>query len=241
MTSPVKCVVWFLLTAPQALVASEHASLIGAEFDFGQVPQNATLTHQVWLHAGPDDTLRLVDIKTGCGCLTAPWESTQIAPKDSLLLVFYWQTRGSEGRRALSAYLFVDPEPYPLEVRLLGKAVTQPDPEASLHLRPWRVDFRAGSTGRMDEVVTLTNKSVDKLILTLVEVGPGIEVEMPESIGADGSVELHVRRTDVDSGSRLETSFTVEATGNSGPKQRVSIPVVYGDFSFRPEFTTTRR
>jgi hypothetical protein len=93
----------------------------------------------------------------------------------------------------------------------------------------------------MDEVVTLTNKSVDKLILTLVEVGPGIEVEMPESIGADGSVELHVRRTDVDSGSRLETSFTVEATGNSGPKQRVSIPVVYGDFSFRPEFTTTRR
>ena len=241
MTSSVKCVVWFLLTASQALAASEHARLVGSEFDFGVVPQNATLAHQVWLHAGPDDTLRLIDIKTGCGCLTAPWEETRIAPKDSLLLVFYWQTRGSEGQQAVSAYLFAEPEPYPLEARLLGKAVTQPDPEASLQLKPRRVDFRDGSGSKTDEMVTLTNKSANELTLTLAEVGPGIEVEMPESIGAGGSVELRIRRTDADSGSRLETSFTVEAAGNPGPKQRVSIPVVYGDFSFRPEFTTTRR
>ena len=240
MTSPVKCVVWFLLTASQALAASERAGLVGSEFDFGVVPQNATLAHQVWLHAGPDDTLLLIDIKTGCGCLSAPWEKTRIAPKDSLRLVFYWQTRGSEGQKTVSAYVFVEPGPYPLEAKLTGKIVTQSDPEASLHLQPWRVDFRDGSGDKMDEIVTLSNKSPDELILTLAEIGPGIEVKMPESIRAGGSVELHVRRTDAGGNSLLETSFTLEATGNSGPKQRVSVPVVYGDFSFRPEFTTTR-
>ena len=241
MTVPEKIVLWFLLTASQAWAASEHARLVGSDFDFGVVPQNATLAHRVWLHAGPDDTLRLVDIKTGCGCLTAPWKETWIVPKDSLRLVFYWQTRGSDGLQTLPVYFFVKPEPYPLEAKLSGKVVTQPDTEASLHLKPWRVDFQDGSGGKMNEIVTLTNKSPDELTLTLAEVGPEIEVEMPEIVGAGGSVELHVRRADANAGSRFETSFTVEAAGNSGPKQRVSVPVVYGDFSFRPDFTTTRK
>jgi hypothetical protein len=241
MTASEKIVLCFLLIATQALAAPEHAGLVGSEFDFGTVSQNATLAHQVWLHAGPDDTLHLVDIKTGCGCLTAPWEETRIAPKDSLRLVFYWQTRGSDGPQVLPVYFFVEPEPYPLEAKLSGKVVTQPDTEASLHLKPWRVNFRDGSGGRMNEIVTLTNKSPDELTLTLAEVGPEIEVEMPEIVGAGGSVELRVKRTDTNAGSSFETSFTVEASGNSEPKQRVSVPVVYGDFSFRPDFTTTRK
>jgi hypothetical protein len=232
---------WFLLTASQTLVASEHARLVGSEFDFGAVPQNATLAHQVWLHAGPDDTLRLFDIKTGCGCLTASWEETRIAPDDSLLLVLYWQTRAFEGHRAVSAYFFVEPEPYPLEVVLSGKIVTQPDPEASLVLKPWRIDFRDRSGSKLNEAVTMTNRSSEKLTLTLAEIGPGIEVKMPESIGAGESIELQVRRTDADRNSLLETSFTVEAAGNPATKQRVSIPVVNGDLSFRPVFTTTKR
>lgn len=241
MTSPVKLLLWFLLAVSQTLAASEHALLVGSEFDFGVVPQNATLAHQVWLHAGPDDTVRLVDVKTGCGCLTAPWEETRISPNDSLSLVLYWQTRGFEGFRTVSAYFFVEPEPYPLEVVLSGKIVTQHDPEASLILTPRRIDFRDQPGGKLDEEVTMTNESSEELTLTLAETGPGIEVEMPKKVGAGQSVELQVRRTVSDSSSVLETSFTVEAAGNPAAKQRVSVPVVHGDLSFRPVFTTTRK
>ncbi|MCX6835852.1 MAG: DUF1573 domain-containing protein [candidate division Zixibacteria bacterium] len=232
---------WFLLAVSQTLAASEHARLVGSEFDFGVVPQNATLAHQVWLYAGADDTLRLVDIKTGCGCLTAPWEETRIAPKDSLLLVLYWQTRAFDGYRAVSAFFFVEPEPYPLEVVLSGKIVTQPDPEASLILTPWRIDFRDRSGNKLNEEVTMTNRSSEELTLTLAETGLGIEVEIPKRIGAGQSVKLQVRRADADSASVLETSFTVEAAGNPTAKQRVSVPVVHGDLSFRSVFTTTKK
>jgi hypothetical protein len=157
------------------------------------------------------------------------------------LLVLYWQTRAFEGYRAVSAYFFVEPEPYPLEVVLSGKIVTQPDPEASLILTPWRIDFRDQSGSKLNEAVKMTNKSSEELTLTLAETGPGVEVEMPKRIGAGQSVELQVRRIDADSDSVLETSFTVEAAGNPASKQRVSVPVVHGDLSFRPVFTTTKK
>jgi hypothetical protein len=240
MTTLVQRVAGILALIGGTAVASEKAGLAGAEFDFGTVPQNATLVHETWLHAGPTDTLRLVDIKSGCGCLTAPWEPTGIAPGDSLRLVFYWQTRGFEGQRDLSAFVYAEPEPYPLELSLGGKVVTENEPQASLEVTPRRIDFGSGRENKTETMVSIRNSSAVDLATTLVAVGPGIKVEVPEKIEAGSSIGVKVTRTG-DTGSLLETSFTIEAAGNPEAKQRVSIPVKYGDFSFRPEFTTTRR
>ena len=229
------------LLSTTLVAGSENPFLVGTEFDFGAVPQNATLSHEVWLHAGSTETLLLEDIKTGCGCLTAPWEKTSILPNDSLRIVFYWYTRASEGMRDLSAFLYVSPEPYPLEVRLTGKPVTQPEPEASFELKPRRLDFGKARDSRAEGKVVLTNRSLGELKLSLVAAGPGIKVELADSVATGGTVEIKVMRTEVGGVAPLETSFTFEATGNPGPKERVSVPVTCGDFSFRPEFTTTRK
>ena len=34
-------------------------------FDFGYVPQNATVSHVFWLYSAGDDTLKILTIKTG--------------------------------------------------------------------------------------------------------------------------------------------------------------------------------
>ena len=240
MTTLALRVTGLLMLIAGTTVASEKSGLTGSEFDFGNVPQNAALAHEVWLQAGPTDTLRLVDIKTGCGCLTSPWEAARIAPGDSLRLVFYWQTRGFEGQRDLSAFIYAEPEPYPLELRLTGKVVTETESQASLEVTPQRVDFGDGRENKTETMVTIRNSSTVDLAMTVVAVGPGIKMELPEKIGAGESIGVKVARTE-DTGPLLETSFTIEATGNPEPKQRVSVPVTYGDFSFRPKFTTTRR
>ncbi|MBK7141541.1 MAG: hypothetical protein IPH75_05635 [bacterium] len=36
-----------------------------AEFDFGFVPQNSSISHVFWLHSGGDDSLRILQVVPG--------------------------------------------------------------------------------------------------------------------------------------------------------------------------------
>lgn len=212
--------------------------------DFGWVPPNATLVSQVWAMGSTEDTVELGPIKTGCGCLLVKPTSTEILPGDSLLLSCYWQTRGLEGSRTVSAYLYSGPGGRPVELVIRGKVVTDNDSTASLDWRPRRLEFGRASGGRKnqaEQVITLTNRTQSALTMTLAGVGPELDVSLPESIVAGESARIGVAVSEIDPESDFETSFTLEFSGNAGESFRVSIPVVCGDFSFRPDFTTTKQ
>jgi len=231
------------LTSAPSGAAQTPVEIVGAEFDFGMVPQNATLTHRIWIRSISEDTITLSNIKTGCGCLTAPLPQHRLGPGDSLLVTFYWQTRGSEGPQGSSAYLYTEPAERPLELTLSGNVVTQLDTAASIAWAPVRFavagNTRSSGSGKVF-VLDLTNKSSIDLAVTIVECGPELEPEMPDSIGAGEILTGRVTVAEAYLNEEFESSFTLELSGNQETRYRVSIPVVCGDFSFRPMFTTTR-
>ena len=53
-----------LLWAASALSAPK-LTLPETAFDFGYVPQNATVSHVFWLYSTGDDTLKILSVKTG--------------------------------------------------------------------------------------------------------------------------------------------------------------------------------
>ena len=215
-----------LVSSAIAISATAQNPLLidGAKFDFGQVPQNATLHHQVWLRCSGSDTVTLGEIKTGCGCLVISPERRQIVPGDSLMLSCYWQR--------------------PVELTVGGNVVTEDDSTASLHWWPQRIEFRPTHGSReknIEQVITLTNRTQTALSVTLVGHGPELDLGLPESIPAAQTAHIQVAVAEAYPGGDFESSFTFELTGNQGESFRVSVPVVSGDFSFRPIFTTTRQ
>jgi hypothetical protein len=232
-----------LLMVPLAAIAAGDPALelSGAEFDFGLVSQNATYAHRVWLKVGGADTVEITSVKTGCGCLSAPMDSIRIAPGDSSSIVLYWQTRNSVGMTAKSAYLYTGDETRPLEAVLTASVVTEFDSAASISWAPVRVELAGRNRGEApNKMFRLTNRTGGDLAVALVEVGDELDLQVPDSVAADQALTGFVALSERVSESDFESSFTLELTGNQRQPIRVSIPVVYGDFSFRPEFTTTK-
>lgn len=48
----------FVMAQPKMYLAEE-------EFDFGYVPQSSRIAHVFWIKSVGDDTLKIIDIKTG--------------------------------------------------------------------------------------------------------------------------------------------------------------------------------
>lgn len=216
--------------------------IVGGEFDFGVAPQNSTLSHQVWIRSDSEDTIVVTDIKTSCGCLTTSTIPRAIPPGDSLAAVFYWQTRGSLGSTSSRAFVYTSTGIKPTEIVLAADVVTKPDPEASLRWAPSKITFSTPEKeSETDQTFQLTNNSDEALVITLVEDRPELELEIPDTIGIGGTETGYIAISDAFMGQEFESSFTLEVTGNLTAPYRVSIPVVSGDFSFRPVFTTTKK
>ncbi len=52
-------------------------------FDYGYTVQNAKIAHVYWLKNSGTDTLKLKDVRPGCGCTKAPLKKKSLAPGDS--------------------------------------------------------------------------------------------------------------------------------------------------------------
>lgn len=210
-------------------------------FDFGFVPQNVTVVHQAWIKSNSKDTLTITEIKTGCGCLTPePLSRPLLLPGDSQSVVFYWQTRGSLGEVRRSAFIYTGLELTPLELVLTANVVTDPPVDASLTWTPLRVLFDIDmKRERLSREIGLTNNSESDITLTVIENSPQFELRFPDTINAGTTAAGELRMIPGNESHEFESSFTIEVSGNQTAPYRVSVPVVSGDFSFRPFFTTT--
>jgi len=209
-------------------------------YDFGIVPQNCTVTYETWLRSTGDDTLVISQIKTGCGCLTAPVDHDLLPSGDSTNVVFHWQTRNQEGPVTLNAYLFSNAGTDPEKISLSAVVTAAFDSTSSISWAP--LVIRLASYTRTDNELDfeIRNRSGIDLGISLI---PGIlnelQVDIPESIPAGASVSGTLSVGEGLLEQAFERSFTIELSQKVNNYDRFTIPVIMGDFSFRPDFSTT--
>jgi len=231
-----------IVSMPTSTHGAGSTKIVAGGFDFGMVAQNTTVAHQVWVRSDSEDTIVVTDIKSGCGCLVASTDQYRLGPSDSLPITFYWQTRGSEGRTNKSAYLYTETDKRPLELLFTADVVTSFDSMASLMWAPLEIVFPTpGLSKELSQTFRLVNSTGADLAVTVIDSGPEIEIEVPTSVGTGQTATGQVIVVDAYTKQEYESSFTLELSGNQEAPYRVSIPVVSGDFSFRPIFTTTRK
>ncbi|MCP4685819.1 MAG: DUF1573 domain-containing protein [bacterium] len=209
-------------------------------FDFGTVLDNSTLVHHIWLKSAGDDTLEIVDIKTGCGCITAPLEESRLGPGDSALLTLHWRFHSADELSTREPYLFCNDRPGPHRLLLRAEAAPDDGTAATVSCRPRKIEFdRIDRRKDYRRVFTIHNRSDSSLAVALVSTVDGaFSLELPDSVAALGSATGIVILGSEFADKEFERSFTLEFLGGDESAYRVSLVVSRGDFSFRPTLTT---
>lgn len=99
-----------------------------ATFDFGQALPNKTLNKDFVLRNLGDETLRLEEVRTSCGCTAALPNERVVPPGGQTRLQVSLQTRTAEGRLEKTVYVRSnDPTHATLEVKLSVTVVKPAD------------------------------------------------------------------------------------------------------------------
>jgi hypothetical protein len=122
-----------------------------------------------------------------------------------------------------------------------GNVVTPNDSQASVSWQPVLVRLSAEPNGDLSGRFVLTGSVLDSLAVSIVESGPEVVLNLPDTIVAGRSVVGQVVVEKGATAASYEGSVTLELSGNQTETYRVSIPMQYGDFSFRPLFTTKQK
>ncbi len=193
------------------------------EFSFGNVPQNARISHRYTLKSVGTDTLKIDRIQPGCGCTQAPLPKTELAPGDSTDGELIFNTGSYSGSVTKVAMVKTNPASVPeTQLKFTANIVTQPDSTTPVTIKPFVADL----SGTVANEARVTIKNVTAHDLTAKLVGwPSnlINVTLPKAVKAGQSVEVGVALTKEALAKSFESSVTVQFDDSAAT--RFTIPV----------------
>jgi hypothetical protein len=201
------------------------------DFGFGRVGQDASISHSYWIKNVGGDTLRIADVKPGCGCTKAPIEKRQLAVGDSTRVELIFSTGKYSSSVRKSATIMSNAAG--VVPKLAFSADVRPSTD-SLELYtvvPSRVDLDksdpASQKKPWEYELTLKNTTDIGLTFALISAPDQlISVDLPEKMTVDaGKEKTFAVKIDPSAAEKIITkSFTIEASDDA--RTRMTIPIV---------------
>lgn len=210
-----------------AVSAQPKLFIAESQYDFGTAPQGSTVVNYFWFKSMGKDTVRIMQIKTGCDCATMLLPKKELSPGDSLLVGFFWETQQKIGSSGKYPYVFVDGIEDPYRMSMQALVIPHPDSAVPLALKPYKAEFSRMSGKSIDSVgFTLTNRGKDKLILKVVStVPPEYTYSVPDTLAPLGTAAGFVRIAPAVADREFKSSLTIEWTGADNQTGRITLPI----------------
>lgn len=223
-----------LILAAQSGLSAEPELILNREsFDFGLVPPKTVLDYRLVCVANGEDTLKIAQIKTGCGCITSSTDSLTILPGDSAEIGLSWDLRHLRGALAKTVYLFTDrsDDPYRFEITAYaGYADSSEKPIVTI--QPQDVRLRPSDGGRVvSAIATVRNLTEKACAIKLVEQSEkSLTLSYPESLDPKATGKIRFALSQEEIGERFSSSATFEVT-TADRVVRLTVPVAAGSSS----------
>jgi hypothetical protein len=195
------------------------------EFDFGKIPQGATVSHIYQLTNLGGDSIVVQNVRTNCGCTKAPIEKTVAYAGETIPIELRFNSRGYRGKSTKSANvnLFIEEQNTPafrLSFSTFTDTTSTPFETGELGASPYKIEFN-DSLEYVD--ITLTNFVAAKREIRVVDYQPE-RVKLAwtkKSIAPKGEEILRVTR--IADAKGIVASITLEMTDH--PNTRITIPI----------------
>ena len=208
--------------ADPAMLTNPH------EFDFGWVPRKSSVMAPFWIKSTGTDTLRIVQILPSCECARVTMDQTAIAPGDSALAYYYWETNTRQGFKDQFATFYTNTmAERPERIFLKGVNVNVPDSLRPLYIKPFRLELSKLGKVAVDSIeFTLTNTG--DYDLTLKQMSPPVEeceIAIPETVKSHSSSFGYIKLLPEYEDSEFVRSVTLLITRAPNYERRITIPI----------------
>ena len=207
--------------------AAPKMALSEPSFDFGTVPQHASVSHVFWLKSVGDETLKIVRIKPGCGCTKVPLEKSEIAVGDSARMEIIFETGRYHNHVTRKPRIETNEMTPRRTITFSANVIGPTDASYPLVIVPSTLELSSSATVEPSEMSFAIRNVSDKDIRpVLIDHPDGMfEVELPDEIKA-GQAVTAVIKLHVDAAAKsFKKSFTI-GTGSDQSK-RFTVPVVH--------------
>jgi hypothetical protein len=216
-----------LIFSFNATVVSAQAELTITEdnFDFGYVPQNAKVSHKYILESTGTDTLRIVDIRPGCGCTKAPLKKNLLAAGESTELEVIFSTRRYIGQLEKNPIILTDAKPGQQYISFTATVVVNPGKDYPYKIQPYILNYDNLKKDQSKLAFTITNNTETDLKVELIEYDPQVfEIKLPKKIKSGKAAEVEVKLKKESAEENFEKSVTLQF--NDEEKTRITVPLV---------------
>lgn len=196
-------------------------------FYFGYMPMNAIVQHVYWVRNTGNDTLRIVTVKPGCGCTTAPISKDAIAPGDSANLKVIFDSKNMTGKMVKDIDIFSnDPNKQSIAVKFFAVVNREHD---FVRAEPNVLRFSkfGAKDGKMIKTFEVLNKFQTEIEVSLIEL-PAANFKIDKKSvkvrpGDKAQFTIEQLQSVTDEADVL-TSVTFEFVGDE--TDRITIPMV---------------
>lgn len=202
------------------------ALVVEPTFDFGYIPQQAKVSHTYWVSNLGTDTLRVFNVRPGCGCTKAPQTTFEAAPDDSLPIELVFDA-GRRTRDQLKSTKVTcnDPGKSQFDLQLSAYVYTEKDTIQPIAIT--KNDVLKLTTDDLGKTfsVHFTNESKEPLSVTIVDYPPElVSITPPSAPVAPGkSGEIRVKVNSKLDRNNYQKSFTFALSDKA--KTRFSVPI----------------
>jgi hypothetical protein len=196
-------------------------------FDFGYAPKNVSISHRFWLYSTGTDTLKITNVKPGCGCTKAPLEKSIVAPGDSTMVELIFNTRNYSGKMSKSATITTNTLQATNQVSFSTAILSGKDTTLPVAFTPDIISIHRVANKAPDKfTVSIQNNSAGDIIPVLDGCPRDLfDVKLPKKIkaGKTAEAEIMINKAAL----AFEKSFTIQL--DDAKATRFTIPVVYSD------------
>ncbi len=228
MRSAILVSAFMLFILGNIAVAQPEMYIAPKIFDFGYITGDCKVSHVFKIHNTGSDSLKIAQVKPGCGCTKAPLGKDALAPDETTELEIIF----SNGKRTGSTTKFTaihTNERIPM-TRISIKAYTIRNTDTiAVTIDPMRLVIpKSEKVEISSRTFAITNSSEVPVSATVVSEPEGyFDIRLPEQIGPGQTAEATIIIHDDHLDETFEKSFTLEFTDEA--KTRYSIPVLRRD------------
>ena len=194
--------------------------------DFGIVLQNIRLPHTFWLKSTGDDTLKIIKVIPGCGCIKTPLQTNIIPPGDSTKFEVLYDTRKYRGKITKRPRIRTNEANPDHVITITSQIEIRPDATYPVVVTPYKIDMTPdGNNKPKKRIFTLTNITDKDLYLKPLFYPEEIsKVKLPKKIKAGETAEGEIKLSKNGLKQAFEKSFTFEVKGHY--TYRFTVPVI---------------
>ncbi|MCX6832471.1 MAG: DUF1573 domain-containing protein [candidate division Zixibacteria bacterium] len=196
-------------------------------FDFGYIPGGEVVSHSYYLHSRGTDSLKILNVKPGCGCTKAPLKKDVVAVGDSANVeLVFTSSKGGRGAVSKSATVTCNDNDRS-NFQLTFKGMTYDSPDSLRPLSLSDATIKIDAEGRSKEAkLEVKNVSKTNVRIHLVsQPSDYLKIDVPDSeIKPGKEKEIKVRVNPLVNDEEFKKSFTFAVNDSAGT--RYTVPVL---------------